>query len=534
MDPGRADLLGGIVMTAEEKKTVEIRVRRQRPDGSGSYVSTYKIPVSRGMTVLDALVSIRETQDETLTFRYSCRMGICGSCGVIVNGKPLLGCYTQVLDLKSDSLFVEPLSNLPVIKDLVSDIEPFFDKYKPMKPYLVKPPEAFAQKEEFVQLPADLNKYWDLSLCIKCSLCYSACPASIDERFPGPTALSTGYRFMADSRDEGLSERVKSVAENIWLCTSCHSCTISCPKNVDSSTAIVNQRGAVVGEGAIPKTVQDILTNSYREYNPLGMPESNRANWLQGLPVKDLATAGKADILYFVCCLPSYDVRNQELARSMIATLNSMNADFAVLGNEEWCCGDHILRLGEGGLFEELAGHNVGLFQKYNINKIVTTSPHCYNTFKNDKPYTDSGITVEHYTQTLADALEKGKVKLSKKVEKTVAFHDPCFLGKRNKIFEPPRRILASIPGLKLIEMKRNLENSFCCGGGAGRVWTEEAPQEKRPCVNRVQEALEVGAEVIATACPFCITTLEDGTKVLDVESKIAVRDILELVNEAT
>jgi len=249
--------------------------------------------------------------------------------------------------------------------------------------------------------------------------------------------------------------------------------------------------------------------------------------------VKTFPTVTKADILYFVCCLTAYDPRNQEIARSMTSIFNSLGVDFATLGAEEWCCGDHILRLGEKGLFETLAEHNTSIFEKFDAERIVTLSPHCYNTFKNDKPYSDAGLNVQHYTQFVEEAIEQGKLKLSKAVKRRVTYHDPCFLGKRNEIYDAPRQILGSINGLELIEMKRTRENSFCCGGGAGRVWTEDATPEKRPSVNRVREALELGAEVVATVCPFCVTTLEDAVKVLDVEDKIVVRDILELLKEA-
>lgn len=192
-----------------------------------------------------------------------------------------------------------------------------------------------------------------------------------------------------------------------------------------------------------------------------------------------------------------------------------------------------MLRMGEKGLFEELACHNLEMFKLLNAGKIVTLSPHCYNTFKNDKPYSETKLNVQHYTQFLAEAIKQGKIKPAKLVKRKVAYHDPCFLGKRNDVFDAPRDILKAISGLELVEMKRTKQSSFCCGGGAGRVWTEEAESEKRPCVNRVKEALELGVDTIAVACPYCVTTLEDAVKVLDVENKIAVKDVLELLKEA-
>jgi len=520
-------------MTTQPEKVVEFRISRFNPEGKGSFVSTYSVPVEKGMTLLNALIYIKDNLDETLAFRSSCRMGICGSCGIMVNGEPMLACYTQVLHLNSDSLFIEPLPNMPVIKDLVVDIEPFLQTYSRIKPILIKSEEALKRAEEFEQAPADLKKYWDLSLCIKCSICYSACPAAIDDKFLGPSTYATNYRFMSDSRDEGLDERVKVMADNVWLCTSCNSCTKFCPKEVDSSSSVVDERSFMVETGDIPRTVKDVLTSVTRYHNPLGMHPSKRMDWAKGLEVKTFPTVERADVLCFVGCAPAYDPRGTAIARSMVSILDKLGVDSATLGMEEWCCGDHILRLGEKGLFEMLAEHNVSMFEKFEAQTLLTLSPHCYDAFKNDEPYKSKRLNVQHYTQFLAEAIESGKLSLLKPLNKKITYHDPCFLGKRNEIYDPPRSILRAIDGLELMEMRRTRQNSFCCGGGAGRTWTEDASPEKRPSVDRVKEAQELGVEIIATSCPFCVTNLEDAVKVLDLEDKIVVRDILELLAEA-
>ncbi len=520
-------------MSTKIEKTVEFTIHRFDPQNKRNYVSTYKVPIRKGTTILEALQYIKDNIDETLTFRHSCRMGICGSCGINVDGKPMLACYTQVLDLGLDSLVLEPLANMPVIKDLVVDIQPFFDTYKRIKTVLMKPEEELKQPNVFVQMPSDLKKYWDLSLCTKCSICYSACPAAIDSKFLGPSTLSTNYRFILDSRDAGSEERLKPMSDNVWLCTSCNSCTMFCPKLVDSSNAVVDNRSLIVETGAIPRTVKDVLESTYKYHNPMGMHPSKRMEWIGDLKVKTFPTTTNADVLYFVCCLTAYDARNQNIARSMASLFDALCVDYVTLGTKEWCCGDHMLRMGEKGLFESLAEHNLAMFEKLDFDRIVTLSPHCYNTFKNDKPYSDAKLNVQHYTQFVAEKLEKGELKLSKTGMGKIAYHDPCFLGKRNQIFDVPRHVLQSLSGTKLIEMKRTRESSFCCGGGAGRTWTEEATPEKRPSVNRIREALELGVEALATSCPFCVTTLEDAIKVLDVEGKTTVKDISELVKEA-
>ena len=519
-------------MNSQVEKTVEFKVHRYNPQQKKRYVSTYKVPVRKGTTLLDAFMYIKDNFDGTIAFRHSCRMGICGSCGVMVNGKPALACYTQVLHLNSDTLVIEPLQNMTIIKDLIVDLESFFATYGKIRNVLVKPKEALKKLEEFIQSPTDLKNYWDLSLCIKCSICYSSCPAALDERFLGPATYTTNYRFISDSRDEGPDERLKAMTDNIWLCTSCNSCTLFCPKEIECASSIVNERGLLVETGGIPRTAKEVLTSVVRYNNPMGTHPSKRMDWAEDLEVKTFPAVTNADVLCFIGCAPSYDPRSQEIARAMVSVFNSLDIDFATLGNEERCSGDHVLRLGERGLFEMLAQHNISMFEKFDTQKILTLCPHCFNTFKNDNPYSDKRFNVQHYTEFLAETIENGKLKPSRPLNQKVTYHDPCFLGKRNDIYEAPRRILRAIKDLELVEMKRTRENSFCCGGGAGRTWTEDSTPEKRPSVSRIREALELGAEVIATACPFCVITLEDAVKVLDVEDKIVVKDILELLKQ--
>lgn len=508
---------------------VKFEIHRYDPESQRHHISTYEVPVHKGTTILDALRYIKDNLDGTLTFRYSCRMGICGSCGINVNGEAKLACHTQVLELKADKLIIEPLSNMPVIKDLVVDVGPFFGKFKKVKANLIKPKEALKKAQEFMQTPFNLKKYWDLTICTKCSICYSTCPAVIDEKFLGPSTLATNYRFILDSRDEGLDERLKSIKDCIWLCTSCDSCKVFCPKAVNCLNSIVKSRSLLLEYGTIPRTVSDILERAYKYHNPLGMPQMRRMRWAENLGVKYPPTS---PTLLFVCCSTAYDPRNQEISKSMAIILNKLSINYSILGEEEWCCGDHILRMGEEGLFEELATHNVEMFKRYDIEDVIVLSPHCYNAFKNDKPYSELGLNVQHYTQFLAEIIRKDKLKPKNVIEKKVTYHDPCFLGKRNGIYEEPREVLESIKGIEFVEMKRTRRNSFCCGGGAGRAWIEDAPLEGRPSVNRVKEALELGTDIIVTACPFCITTLEDAIKVLNAEDKIAVKDILELLRE--
>ncbi len=520
-------------MNSETKK-ITFKIHRFNPDNNKHYTSTYNVPARAGMTILDALLYIKDNIDGTLTFRHQCRMGQCGSCGVVINGKPMLACYTQVLQLGVDTVEIEPLANLTVIKDLVVDFAPFFEKFVQISPILITSAEQSQPPTEYLQSPSDFKKYWDKSICTKCSLCYASCPAEIDTTFLGPATLTHNYRFLVDTRDDGLNQRLNEATETIWMCTSCDSCTLNCPKEIDCALALDDERSLIVEEGApMPRTVKDVFDSAFKYHNPVLMPPRKRTEWSSGLKIQKFPEIEKTGILYFVGCGSSYDERNQEIAKSLVHLFTAIGIDFATLGNEEWCCGDHILRLGEKGLFEVLAEHNASLFQKYDFERIVTISPHCYHTFKNDKPYADLRINVQHYTQLLAQAIDEGRLKPVNAISKKVAYHDPCFLGKRSAIYDEPRSILTAIPRLELVEMRRSRENSFCCGGGAGRVWTEEATPENRPSLDRIKEALELGVDVMATACPFCVTTLEDAVKVLEVEDKIVVKDIAELVQKS-
>ncbi len=321
-------------MSTKVEKIVEFKISRFNPEKKNHYFSTFKVPIRKGTTILDALMYIKDNLDESLTFRHSCRMGICGSCAVNIDGKPMLACYTQVLHLESDALAIEPISNLPIIKDLVVDIEPFFDQYKKTKTVLIKPEEDFKKPDEFVQSPAELKKFWDLTLCIKCSICYSACPAIIDEKFLGPASLTANYRFVADSRDQGCPGRLKPMADNIWLCTQCNSCTLFCPKLVGCANALVEDHSLLIEAGNVPKTVVDVLERVYKYRNPMGTHQSKRQDWANDLNVKTYPTTTEADVLFFVCCSNAFDVRNQDVARNMVQIFNKLGTSFATLSAE--------------------------------------------------------------------------------------------------------------------------------------------------------------------------------------------------------
>lgn len=288
-------------------------------------------------------------------------------------------------------------------------------------------------------------------------------------------------------------------------------------------------RSCVVESGRIPNTVKVALQSVFTQGNPLTFSREDRAAWVGNGAVPILGQhEGPVEYLLYVGCTPSYDPRIQRVPQTLVRIFNRAHLDFGVLGQEESCCGSEVRRLGEAGLFEMLVEENLELWKEYGVKRIVTTSPHCFNTLKKDYP--QDVFEVVHYTELMSQLLADGVLSLVGELCRTVTYHDPCYLGKHNQIFEAPRMILQSIPGLKFVEMDRSRERSLCCEGGGGRMWLEGSNIEERLAHQRVQEAMDVGAEVLATSCPFCVLTLEDAVKMRGLEDQLQVMEITELV----
>lgn len=367
-----------------------------------------------------------------------------------------------------------------------------------------------------------LAERYELLGCIQCGKCSAGCPVSLT----GPLNIRQLIAKITVHRDlESIFEQPE-----LWDCTTCAVCTLRCPRGLEPHELVIAIRSALAEEGNIPAAARDALEATLKQGNPYGQVRSQRAEWAADLDVKDFSQGDKAEVLYFVGCAPSYDPRVQEVARALVKILTRAGVDFAILGNEETCCGNEIRRMGEEGLFEMLKENNLGSFTRYGVRQIVTTSPHCYNVIKNE--YQDSNLEVRHYTQFLAELIEKEKLTFSREVKKRVAYQDPCFLGKQNLIFDEPRFVLQSIPGVTLVEFERSRERSLCCEGGGGRQWVDVSDSKERLADIRVEEALELEVEVLATACPFCLLNLEDAVKTQGVAERLQVKDIAEMVLE--
>ena len=300
--------------------------------------------------------------------------------------------------------------------------------------------------------------------------------------------------------------------------------------------AIIAMRGAIVEKGKIHPNVKTALESTFRQGNPLKLPREDRGLWADGLNLKAYAET-PAEYLFYAGCTPSYDPRGQKVARALVQLLQSAGVDFGILGNDENCCASETRRLGEAGLFEAMVEENTETFKELNVQKMIAVSPHCFNAFKNDYHAVEPGekfdAQVQHYTQALAGLAKEDRLKFNGSFAKKVTYHDPCYLGKHNGIFDEPREVLNHVPGVELIEMDRSREKSLCCEGGGGRMWLEGTNPATRLAQFRVQEAIEIGAEVLATACPFCLLTLDEAVKHLNAEEKILVLDIAEIASQA-
>ena len=378
----------------------------------------------------------------------------------------------------------------------------------------------------------------ELMGCIQCGKCTGGCPVA---RKTTLNIRSLIYNMLVEP------ELDVSAHPELWDCTCCFTCVERCPKDVRPAELIIGLRGQLVESGHIPDTIGTALTGIFRQGNPTGIAREDRSAWANGTEIK--AAQGGCEVLLHVCCTAAYDPRVQVVPRALVKAFTAAGLDFGTLGTDESCCGNEVRRMGEVGLFEMLVEENGELIRSVGASRLVTVSPHCFNTFKNEYSLTPpspplqggkGGMEVLHYTQLMAELLEQGRLKLSNEVKKTVTYHDPCFLGKQNHVFDEPRAVLKAIPGLKLVEMDRSRERSLCCEGGGGRMWAEGTNLEERLAFQRVREAAETGAEVLAVACPFCLLTLEDAVKVQGLDDAdrtggrtLRVMDIMELVSLA-
>jgi Fe-S oxidoreductase len=358
--------------------------------------------------------------------------------------------------------------------------------------------------------------------CFQCGLCDVVCPWNRVRTF--------SMRKIVREATFGLTE-IES--EDIWRCTTCGRCPQQCPRDVRQIDSGVALRRIATEYGVFPTSVKPVRTANASlvgEGNPLSEERKTRANWAEGLSVQTF-TEGM-EILYFPGCYLCYDPRLKKVARATAGILNRAGVDFGILGAKESCCGESIRKTGDEELFKRLARENIKTFIDNGVKKILVSSPHCYHTFKNEYPEFRVSFEVIHISQYLSELMGAGRLEVKKAYDKKVAYHDPCYLGRHNGVYDAPREALRKVPGLELKELPESRVDSLCCGGGGGRIWMETQKGERFSEL-RLEQALGVGAEVLATACPYCITMFEDSRLTLDITEKIEVKDITEIIQEA-
>ena len=370
-----------------------------------------------------------------------------------------------------------------------------------------------------------------LRLCLECGNCSGICPFGYLMAYP-PSRMIAMMR----------ADRINKVLETdtVWMCVSCYACTQVCPSQIPVTPGLMTSiKEELLLAGNVPAELHTALQNSQRYGNPLGESPRKRADWTNGIQpeVKILAKAKQpVDVLWFVGDYASYHPRVRSTTIALAKILNALGVDFGILGPEETTDGDSQRLAGERGLFEMLAEKNAKVFSKYQFNKIITTDPHAYNAIKNEYPRLGISYPVQHFTEYLVERIDQLKPLLKNEVKSKVTFHDPCYLGRANGIFDQPRELLNAIPGVELVEMAHNHTNSLCCGGGGGGMWLDGFQWEKahiRLSDWRVGEALSANADVLAVACPYETPRFEDAAKTMKGADQLKVRDIAELLAEA-
>jgi Fe-S oxidoreductase/nitrate reductase gamma subunit len=390
----------------------------------------------------------------------------------------------------------------------------------------------------------------DLDACTRCGRCQDQCPAYLSEKPLTPKKLVQDLKYHLQSEGnillgnngkgagaQALSPIIGSAvtADELWSCTSCMACMEHCPVFVEQIPKVVDlRRYLVMMESSFPSEVAGVFRNMEVNSNPWGIGLATRGDWAKALNIPILSEAEDKDIdlLYYVGCSGSFDDRNKKVAVAFAKVLQTAGVRFGILGAEEKCCGDSARRMGNEYLFQQLAQENIEAMKKYGVKKIVTTCPHGYNIIRNEYPQLGGTFEVYHHSEFLARLIAERRLRLVNPVDQRITYHDSCYLGRYNALYSEPRKVIQSIARAGLVEMDRTGERSFCCGAGGGRMWMEEH-LGKRINHLRFEDALKTKAGTIGTACPFCLTMLDDATKDKEMENSINVQDITELIVQA-
>ncbi|KJS50368.1 heterodisulfide reductase-related iron-sulfur binding cluster [Desulfosporosinus sp. BICA1-9] len=383
----------------------------------------------------------------------------------------------------------------------------------------------------------------ELDACISCGRCQKGCPAYMSGTPLSPKKVIQSLKRHATERNSLFRRDLSKASliidkviskESLLACSTCGLCEEKCPMSIEHVKRIVDMRRSLSSEDkSYPLEVQSIFETLSSKGNPWGLSQANKYYFAGESQIPQLSEKKQTDILYWVGCFGSYESRNQKVSQAMFKILDKAGIDYAVLGMEEKCCGDSVRRLGNEKLFQQLAHENILNLNRYEFKTIVTHCPHCFNTLKNEYPQFGGNYQVIHHSEFILDLIKSQKINLKGVQKGKVTFHDPCYLGRYNALYQAPREVLASIPGLELVEMKNNRTWAFCCGGGGGRVWVKNESDAKDARINDllVKKALRTESDILASACSLCLTTLTEAISTL--EADIENKDIAELVSDA-
>ena len=391
----------------------------------------------------------------------------------------------------------------------------------------------------------------DLYACVVCGNCQELCPAYTTGKPLNPKKviqdlkkqlLKAGPELVKAKAKGAVAPDTVNVTlagkvileDEIWACTTCGACDTVCPVWVQHVDKIVDlRRNLVLEQSVLPETAAGALQSIEKRGHPWRGTTLNRTDWTKGLDIKTLAEEPKVDILYWVGCTEALEERSVKVAQSFAKLMKQAGLNFGILGAEESCCGDPARRLGNEYLYQMQAQSNIELLKGYGVKKIVTGCPHCYNTLKNEYPQFGGNFDVMHHTELIAGLLKDGKIKVARGNADIITYHDSCYLGRYNEIYQSPRKILKSLPDVKLVEMEKNKKRGFCCGGGGGRLWLEERIGQ-RISENRIDQVMATKAQTVATACPYCLQMFNDAIKAKQTEETLKVKDIAEIIIEAS
>ena len=382
----------------------------------------------------------------------------------------------------------------------------------------------------------------DLDACTECGRCTSVCPANTVGKELSPRDIILQLRDLMHSEQSAISNQQSAIIgalpatspRSLWQCTTCAACMEACPVFIEQMPKIVDlRRHLVMEEADFPDSMQEAISSLEKRGHPFSGTQATRVDWAEGLNVKHVNDAKDAEVLLWVGCGGALVERNQKVTRATAQLLAQAGVNFAIMGREEKCSGDPARRIGNEFLFEMLAKENVAKLNKYDVKKVITACPHCFNTFRHEYPQYGGRFEVYHHSEYLAKLVSDGRLKPQTESDRTITFHDPCYLGRQNGVYDAPRTLVTISSRQAPVELERSREKSFCCGGGGGMSFVEEPP-DQRVNQERAREILETGADTVAVGCPFCMTMLEDGINARKGSRDIRVRDVSELLWEAS